>query len=142
MATSPNRSVKAKENEGNDLMKRVAKRGCSLFGGTKLSFDGTKQWFGGSKQWFAGTKRNECKAFASAFAAFWRHFLVRSKLVFRLKCVENNVCRRPLVPYFLHKKNGLTVSEFSRSKKSRFAALFFRKLTCKQTLCALLLKAS
>lgn len=121
MATSPNRSAKAKENEDNDLMKRVAKRGCSLFGGTKLSFAGTKQWFG-------GTKRNACGAFASAFAAFLWHFLVRSKLVFRLKCVENNACRRPLVPYFLHKMNKLTVSEFSRSKKAASPLSFFANL--------------
>ena len=128
MATSPNRSAKAKENEDNDLMKRVAKRGCSLFGGTKLSFDGTKQWFGGSKQWFAGTKRNACRAFASAFATFLWHFLVRSKLVFRLKCGENNACRRPLVVYFSHKKNGLTVSELLRSKKTASPLSFFVNL--------------
>ena len=30
---------------------------------------------------------------------------------FRLKCGENNACRRPLVAYFLHKMNRLTVSE-------------------------------
>ena len=128
MATSPNRSAKAKENEDNDLMKRVAKRGCSLFGGTKLSFAGTKLSFAGTKQWFGGTKRNACGAFASAFAAFLWHFLVRSKLVFRLKCVENNVCRRPLVAYFSHKKNGLTVSEFSRSKKAASPLSFFVNL--------------
>ena len=101
MAASPNRSAKAKENEDNDLMKRVAKRGCSLFGGTKLSFAGTKQWFGRSKLSFAGTKRNACKAFASAFAAFRRHILVQNR-IFRLKCGENNACRRPLVVYFSH----------------------------------------
>ena len=127
MATSPNRSAKAKENEDNDLMKRVAKRGCSLFGGTKLSFAGTKQWFGRSKLSFAETKRNACRAFASAFAAFWRHILVRNR-IFRLKCGENNVCRRPLVAYFLHKMNGLTVSEFSRSKKAASPLSFFVNL--------------
>lgn len=127
MATSPNRSAKAKENEDNDLMKRVAKRGCSLFGGTKLSFAGTKQWFGRSKLSFAGTKRNACRAFASAFAAFRRHILVRNR-IFRLKCGENNACRRPLVAYFLHKMNRLTVSESSRSKKAASPLSFFVNL--------------
>ena len=48
--------------------------------------------------------------------------------IFRLKCVENNVCQRPLVAYFLHKKNGLTVSEFSRSKKAASPLSFFVNL--------------